>query len=255
MEPNLRKNKCFFFASSAQDVLKRPEMHILSNCSYHLHQLGTYKTISTTKGWYSNLCCHLDESYLFSSPAEVSSPFTVYLLGDHWAHNRSWDSNIRTPGQNEWIVLWFGWVHIEYFEGFAGWTENCVQYVSCWLNFGWVVSNGSWLVEEINQLFVTHASWKWPTSSITFTGGLARKEGIPIGKPWFGPALDWISSKVLIAAVLPFNSQEMSSCYLWSRESRVSFQFFHFLILRELIIHCGWRSKIANDSGSVAHCR
>lgn len=39
------------------------------------------------------------------------------------------------------------------------------------------------------------------------------------------------------------------------RRCQASFQFFHFLILRELIIHCGWRSKIANDSGSVAPCR
>lgn len=43
------EKQVLFFASSAQDVLS-PEMHILSNCSYHLHQLGTYKSHRYNQG-------------------------------------------------------------------------------------------------------------------------------------------------------------------------------------------------------------
>lgn len=220
---------------------------------------GHTKAIAITKGWYSNLCCHMDDSYLCSSPAEVSSPFTVYLLGDHWAHNRSWDSNIRTPGQNEGIVLWFGWVHIEHMVFWRIHRMNwelrtvCFLLVELWMSSGqqWFLilwRNQSTFCDSIMEMAHLQHYFYSPNDQITIRRPCQNR------RDTYWETLLWteLAPKCWLKQSYPVFRRR---CQAVICESRVSFQFFHFLILRELIIRCGWRSKIANDSGSVAHCR
>ena len=185
-------------------------MHILSNCSYHLHQLGTCKSHRYSQGMILKSVLPLGWV--------ISMQFTRGLFALHCVS--AWGPLSAQPQlgfkqQNPW-TKWrdHAMIWMSSYGVFCKDSQDKLRTAYSMFLVGWTLDewwSAMVIMKKSPQLFVTHASWKWPTCSITFTLQTIRTIRRPCQKRrntyW-----ETGSSKVLIEAVLPFNSLEMSSC-------------------------------------------
>ena len=255
MEPNLRKNKCFF----SQAVLKMCSsalrctflaiaLTICINWGHTKLFLQPRDDIQTCVAtWMSHICS--------VHPLRSLRPSLCICLG---TTERTTAAGIQT---SEPLDKMNGSCYDldEFILSILKDSQDELRTAYSMFLVGWTLDEWSamvpdWLKKSINFLWLMHHG-NGPPPALLLQEALPEKKGYLLGNLGLGPLWTELAPKCWLRQSYPLIRRRCQAVICDPVNPVCRFNFSTFLILRELIIHCGWRSKIANDSGSVAPCR